>query len=217
MSETFSKRRIEKANEEFEAYDFGDATVNSFDGWDYTMPGTEYTRTVWFENTEDPDGDDVKGHFTVTFESPVGFSIAGVSASINGNDIGARGIVPIQHPLPVGTIIKVKVESTDSGTMSWDDSDTEIDRVAPAGSLCVITAVEGKAPNYHVEFLPSEVWNILNPEDFATHPEQFEIIELGNGTVPASHSDYYADEDRERDPTAVEKIAAENAPTGPSI
>jgi hypothetical protein len=126
-------------------------------------------------------------------------------------------MLEIQHPLPVGTIIKVNVESRDHGAMSWDDTDTEIERVAPAGSQCVITAVEGSTPNYHVEFIPSEVWNILNPDDFEQHPEQFEIVERGTGTVPVSHSDYYANEDRERDPAAVEKIAAENAPAGPSI
>lgn len=101
--------------------------------------------------------------------------------------------------------------------MSWDDTDTEIERVAPAGSTCVITQVEGSAPNYHVEFLPSEVWNILDPQDFADNPEQFEIIELGNGSIPEAHSAYYTNEDRERDPEAIRKIEKVNSPAGPTI
>jgi hypothetical protein len=125
--------------------------------------------------------------------------------------------ITIQHPLPIGTIIKVNIESKDSGIMSWDDTDTEIERVAPAGSTCVIWGVDGTTPQYQVEFLPSEVWNVLEPDDFAKHPEQYEIVELGNGRVPAFRDEYYANEDRERDPAAVEKIATENAPAGPSI
>lgn len=123
----------------------------------------------------------------------------------------------ITHPLPLGTIIRVSKPHKDTGTMSWDDSDTEIERVAPAGATCTIIAIEGNTPCYHVEFLPSEVWNILDPSDFNDYPDDYQIVELGNGEKPKAHDDYYANPNRERDPEAERKIAEELAANGPSI
>lgn len=114
----------------------------------------------------------------------------------------------IAHPLPIGTVVRVNTESFDSGIMSWDDTDTQIERRAPAGSVAVIWAVdEGeKGPLYNLEFVPSEVWNILSPEDFAMRPDLFEVVELGTGILPPLYTDYHDDPDRERDPEAVRKI-----------
>ncbi len=121
----------------------------------------------------------------------------------------------IKHPLPVGTIIKVNTRSFDSGVMSWDDDDIEIEREAPAGSTCSIVEVFENG-QYSVEFLPSEVWNFLEPGDFEEHPEHYEIIELGNGTHAESYTAYYADENRPRDPEAVRKINEKLEADGPS-
>lgn len=125
----------------------------------------------------------------------------------------------ITHPLPVGTIIKVNTKSSDSGVMTWDDTDTEIERVAEAGSECHVWQVEhgSSGPMYHVTFIPSEVWNILDEADFNEKPDQFEIVSLGDGTMPPSYTEYFDDEDRPRDPEAERKIAEQLEATGPSI
>lgn len=124
----------------------------------------------------------------------------------------------ITHPLPVGTIIKVNTKSWDNGIMSWDNTDTEIERVAEAGSECHVWQIEqGSNGNiYHVTFIPSEVWNVLDEKDFADHPEQFEIVSLGNGTVNPAYTEYFDNEARPRDPEAERKIAEELGNDGPS-
>lgn len=121
----------------------------------------------------------------------------------------------IKHPLPIGTVIKVTDKHSDHGVMSWDDTDTEIERIAPAGSECVITAAEKTTRNgdyqYHVEFIPSEVWNILDQEE-VNDPAKYQIVSLGNGNKPDWFNAYYDDPDRPRDPDAVQKIEDENSP-----
>ncbi|TLX15807.1 hypothetical protein [Rhizobium sp. MHM7A] len=117
----------------------------------------------------------------------------------------------ITHPLPIGTIIKVNTQSSDHGIMSWDDTDTEIERVAEAGSTCHVWALD-KGDNgysYQVEFIPSEVWNTFDEADFAEKPEDFEIVSLGDGTMSADYTEYHDNEDRTRDPEAIRKIEAE--------
>jgi hypothetical protein len=125
----------------------------------------------------------------------------------------------LSHPLPIGTIIRVNIKSIDTGIMSWDDTDTDIERVAEAGSECHVWQTENGKDGYmyHVTFLPSEVWNILDEKDFAHHPEHFEIISLGDGTMASAYSDYFNDENRPRDPEAERKIAEELGKDGPSL
>ena len=125
----------------------------------------------------------------------------------------------ITHPLPVGTIIKVNTKSFDNGVMTWDDTDTEIERVAEAGSECHVWQVEkgSNGPMYHVTFIPSEVWNILDEADFKDKPDQFEIVSLGDGTMANSYAEYFDNEDRPHDPEAERKIAEALAAEGPSL
>jgi hypothetical protein len=124
-----------------------------------------------------------------------------------------------RHPLPVGTIIKVNTKSWDDGVMTWDDTDTEIERVAEPGSECHVWQVEsGSNGNmYHVTFIPSEVWNILDEKDFADHPEQYEIVSLGEGAPSQAYTGYFDNEDRPRDPEAERKIAEKLGNDGPSL
>lgn len=215
-TEIFSRQRSDAADAEFEAYDFGEAVVNSFDGWEYTSPGTEYTRTVWLDNPEDPDGDDIKGHFVVTFASDDSLEIVGATATINGDDFGRRMPIEVQeaetaavnHPLPVGTKIKANKRQFDNGVMSWDDSDTVIERVAEAGSVCHVWDVEkgNDGYRYQVTYIPSEVWNVLEEADFAKAGE-FDIVELGKGALSDEYNEYF--NNPVRDPEAVRKIEAE--------
>jgi hypothetical protein len=67
----------------------GSAKLGEADGWVYEMPGLEYTRTLWFANDDDPEGADIKGHFTVRFTSETSAEVDAY-ACINGNDIGSR-------------------------------------------------------------------------------------------------------------------------------
>lgn len=39
------------------------------DGWEWTTPGVEMTRTIYAESLNDPDGPSIRGHFTVVFAS----------------------------------------------------------------------------------------------------------------------------------------------------
>lgn len=128
-------------------------------------------------------------------------------------------MIDIKHPLPLGTVIKVNTKSWDNGVMSWDDSDTEIERVAEPGSECHIWDIEqgSDGPRYHVTFIPSEVWNILEPEDFKSKPNVFEIVELGTGSMTTAYDDYFNNENRPHDPEAVRKIAEELAKSGPAL
>lgn len=114
----------------------------------------------------------------------------------------------IAHPLPIGTLIMVNIESFDEGIMSWDDTDTLIERRAPAGSMAVVWNIEeGEGgPIYDVEFVPSEVWNRLDPQDFSSRHDLYEVVELGTGVLPSLYTDYHDNPDRERDPDAVRKI-----------
>lgn len=125
----------------------------------------------------------------------------------------------INHPLPVGTILKVNAKSSDSGIMSWDDTDTEIERVAEVGSECHVWDVKQGRDGYmyQVLFIPSEVWNQLEEQDFVDHPEQFIIVSLGNGTVDAAYTEYFDNKDRPRDPEAERKIAEELGVETPSL
>jgi hypothetical protein len=125
----------------------------------------------------------------------------------------------IIHPLPVGTILKVNTRSWDSGVMSWDDTDTEIERVAEAGSECHVWQIENSndGTRYHVTFIPSEVWNILEEKDFSDHPEHFGIVSLGDGTMSSTYTGYFDNEDRPRDPEAERKIAEELGNDGPNL
>lgn len=48
-------------------YDFGSSEVEDHSGWEYTVPGDEWTRTI-FLRSETPGGATDRGHFTVVFE-----------------------------------------------------------------------------------------------------------------------------------------------------
>ena len=41
------------ADEKLDAYDFGSLKITEMDGWEYTTPGTEYTKTLYIENDEE--------------------------------------------------------------------------------------------------------------------------------------------------------------------
>jgi hypothetical protein len=118
----------------------------------------------------------------------------------------------IRHPLPVGTQIRVRGGGCDEGIMSWDDTDTMIEREAPPGSICIVTSAGRPNPStgdrgwvYDVEFIPSEVWNVLDEADFREMGDALEIVALGDGTMPQFIHDHY--ENPVRDPEAVRKIA----------
>ena len=97
MADDLQARRHEAADREFETYEFGGAGIGEVDGWAYETPGTEMSRTVWFQNAEDPDGPDLKGHFTVRFAATDSAEIEDAYASLNGNDVGERA-APAPRP-----------------------------------------------------------------------------------------------------------------------
>lgn len=66
--ETLLDLRRDAADRKFEDFDFGETKVEDMEGWEYENDGDQMTRTVYFENAEDPDADSVRGHFNVRFE-----------------------------------------------------------------------------------------------------------------------------------------------------
>ncbi len=66
--QTLIDKRHEAADRKFEDFDFGEAKIEDMEGWEYENEGDQMTRTVYFENSEDPDADSVRGHFNVRFE-----------------------------------------------------------------------------------------------------------------------------------------------------
>ncbi len=120
------------------------------------------------------------------------------------------------HPLPIGTVFEIKKDHTDTGVMSWDATDTEIERRAVAGSKGVVTAVVQTSRNsefqYHVEFIPSEVWNIIDQAEF-DNDNDYKIVSLGDGQKPDWFTEYYDNPDRERDPAAIAQIEEETGLT----
>lgn len=90
-------RRHAAADGEFERYDF-EGPVGEADGWEYTSPGVEYSRTVWLTNEADPDGDDIKASFTVVFASADSDEVVEAYATANGNEFGSRPQEPTPGP-----------------------------------------------------------------------------------------------------------------------
>lgn len=120
--------------------------------------------------------------------------------------------------LPVGTVIQTKTGEWDQGIMSWDETNTEIRRVAVAGSTGVIINARQTSDGYvyETEFLPSEVC-VLIDEAETLDASKYEIVKLGLGFPPKWHRDYYSNSDRERDPFALEQIATNQNRDAPSI
>ncbi len=83
------------ADAEFEAYDFGAATVEDADGWESVTPGSSMTRVVHLANVEDPDGPTDKCSFTVLFENDENAVVVDAYALVHagGVQIGKRGTV----------------------------------------------------------------------------------------------------------------------------
>lgn len=65
---TLVEMRRDAADRKFEDFDFGTSKVEDIKGWEYENDGDQMTRTVYFENSEDPDADSMRGHFNVRFE-----------------------------------------------------------------------------------------------------------------------------------------------------
>lgn len=90
--------RTASADAAFQAFDFAGSVIADMGGWEYSAPGVEYSRAVYFENTEDRDGDTVKGHFTVVFESTESAVVRESYAMINGQLIGVlASLEPVAH------------------------------------------------------------------------------------------------------------------------
>ena len=68
-SQALIESRHAAADAKFEEFDFGAGNVvEDAEGWEYFNDGDEMTRTVYFENAENPEADSQRGHFTVRFE-----------------------------------------------------------------------------------------------------------------------------------------------------
>lgn len=128
------KVRTDKADSEFEAYQFGDdLRVVSHSNWDTTDP-LDYTKLVYFIDADKPGADSQRISFHVRF-LPDGNGTTvddayGLLMS-NGADIGARGTVASESipPGPAPTEAMYKSEAPDDPEVSFSvmvDHDTTV-------------------------------------------------------------------------------------------
>lgn len=87
MSVTLDDHRRKAADELFRSYDF-DLQVLDMNGWESENPGTEWTRTVFFENDEGPESPSLKGSYTVVFEDENSAVVVEDYGMLNGDVIG---------------------------------------------------------------------------------------------------------------------------------
>ena len=99
MADLQSRRR-QAADGEWERYDMGPCMVEAFDGWEWVEPSDEVTRVVYFENSEDPGSDTVRGYFTVRFLDSGSDEVGEAYASLGGCLFGRR--VPEETVAPPG-------------------------------------------------------------------------------------------------------------------
>ncbi|SOC26846.1 hypothetical protein [Thalassospira xiamenensis] len=89
--------------EEFEGYDFGDLSIKDTDGWSSESPGTHYSRVVYFDNPDDPDGDSMVLHFVVVFTDANSAEVEEAYALTSGGYmIGSRREVEREAIAPAG-------------------------------------------------------------------------------------------------------------------
>ncbi|VTU42791.1 MULTISPECIES: hypothetical protein [unclassified Variovorax] len=65
-TQQLNDRRTAEANAAFQAYDFGTAVVESADGWNRSLPGTEMVRTIYLAPEKDGEPTE-RAYFTVRF------------------------------------------------------------------------------------------------------------------------------------------------------
>lgn len=82
-------KRNEAADVVLEGYDFGYQVVDG-SGWERTIPGDEWTKTLFFENEEDPSGPTVPGNLVVRFETGSA-AVEEAYAIVNGEIVGNPG------------------------------------------------------------------------------------------------------------------------------
>lgn len=80
----YSDRR-DVADDAFENYNFLEANVITTGSWEFTDPGTKWTKSF---QLEDQDGKPIHGHFSVEFEATDSSRIAIALATVKGNDYG---------------------------------------------------------------------------------------------------------------------------------
>ena len=96
-SQILVESRHAAAEAKFEAFDFGANVVEDVEGWEYVNDGDEMTRTVYFENAEDPEADSQRGHFTVRFEAGTD-AVAEAYGALGGTVIEDRQVASSPRP-----------------------------------------------------------------------------------------------------------------------
>lgn len=107
--------------------------------------------------------------------------------------INLESMAYVSHPLPLGTRILSVNGECDEGEMSWDESGATVERKTGPNAELIVTShlflggLQGWS--YGVESMPSEVLVFLDEVNFAAAPENYLLIELGNGEEPQLNYD----------------------------
>ena len=99
---TIDRNRREAADREWENYDFSPSEMDEMSGWEYTSGSSadeSWSRQVFFVPSEEPEGDTVKGHFTVRFAHGTA-EVKEAYGMINGNYVGRRPTDGEDAPAP---------------------------------------------------------------------------------------------------------------------
>ncbi|MTJ93927.1 MAG: hypothetical protein F8N36_13875 [Desulfovibrio sp.] len=85
------QRRRDAADAQADSYDYGYQVVGA-NGWEFTTPGQEWTRAVFFRDDSAPDEPSLKGTLTVVFADERSATVSDVFATLNGEaTIGCPG------------------------------------------------------------------------------------------------------------------------------
>jgi hypothetical protein len=84
-------RRTAEADAAFQAYDFGTAVLESADGWNRSLPGTEMVRTIYLASEKEGEPSE-RAYFTVRF-SGLDTAIVGeaYAITVKGGIFGTEG------------------------------------------------------------------------------------------------------------------------------
>lgn len=130
---TLDERRRLMAQARFEAHAFGqDVVVAESDGWEWTTPGEEWSRTVYLESSDDDDDDenedDVTESATYVVKFAPGLDKVVSSYAISGN----------------GTMIGTTVDPDHAGVLDIGEGLT-IPIAVVTGEICLESCAEAKA------------------------------------------------------------------------
>lgn len=80
--------RRDVAADTFESFDFSPHSVVDTSGWETATPGSEWSRTVFLDDPENPGGDSLSASFTLRFVDDGSFELAEAFCLLDNHEVG---------------------------------------------------------------------------------------------------------------------------------